>query len=114
MNSPNANKWKQAYNTEILTPIANKIQKLVELPLEAQVVNSGQVFKLQLNPDNTIKYYQSRIVAKDYSQQPGYDYTKVFTLIFFPASLHFIIVLADLKYNLLIFHQHVICQVHPF
>ena len=46
MNSSNANKWKQAYNTEILTSIANKIQKLVELPLEAQVVNSGQVFKL--------------------------------------------------------------------
>ena len=114
MNSPNANKWKQAYNTEILTPIANKIWELVELPLKAQVVNSDQVFKLKLNPDNTIKYYQSRIVAKEYSQQPGYDYTKVFTLTFFPTSLHLIIALADLKCNLLTFHQHVICQVHPF
>ena len=59
-----------------------------------KVVESGWVFKLKLNADNTVERYKSRLVAKGYSQRPGYDYTKVFAPTFHPASLRLIMALA--------------------
>jgi len=52
------------------------------------------VFKVKLNPDNTVERYRSRLVAKGYSQHPGYDYTEVFAPTFRPASLCLITALA--------------------
>jgi len=52
------------------------------------------VFKVKLNPDNTVERYRSRLVAKGYSQCPGYDYTEVFAPTFRPASLRLITALA--------------------
>jgi len=52
------------------------------------------VFKVKLNPDNTVEHYRSRLVAKGYSQRPGYDYTEIFAPTFQPASLRLIIALA--------------------
>jgi len=94
MNAPDADRWREAYNTEISTLIANGTWELVELPQDAKVVQSGWVFKVKLNPDNTIECYRSRLVAKGYSQRPGYDYTKVFAPTFQPASLRLITALA--------------------
>ena len=94
MSAPDADRWKEACNTEILTLIANGTWELVELPQDAKVVQSGWVFKVKLNPDNTVERYCSRLVAKGYSQRPGYDYTEVFAPTFRPASLRLIIALA--------------------
>ena len=68
--------------------------ELVELPQDAKVVQSGWVFKVKLNPDNTVECYRSRLVAKGYSHRPGYDYTEVFAPTFRPASLCLITALA--------------------
>jgi len=57
-------------------------------------VQSGWVFKVKLDPDNTVERYRSRLVAKGYSQCPGYDYTEVFAPTFRPASLPLITALA--------------------
>jgi len=61
------------------------------------VVQSGWVFKVKLNPDNTVKRYRSRLVAKGYLQHPGYDYTEVFAPTFQLASLRLITALAAKK-----------------
>ena len=87
-------KWREACNTEISTLIANGTWELVELPQDAKVVQSGWVFKVKLNPDNTVERYRSKLVAKGYSQRPGYDYTEVFAPTFQPASLRLITALA--------------------
>ena len=76
MNAPDADRWREACNTKISTLIANGTWELVELPQDAKVVQSGWVFKVKLNPDNTVERYRSRLVAKGYSQRP--DYTEVF------------------------------------
>jgi len=94
MNAPDADRWREACNTEILTLIANGTWELVELPQDAKVVQSGWMFKVKLNPDNTVERYRSRLVAKGYSQHPGYDYPEVFAPTFRPASLRLITGLA--------------------
>ena len=47
MNAPDADRWREACNTEISTLIANGTWELVELPQDAKVVQSGWVFKSQ-------------------------------------------------------------------
>jgi len=54
MSSLDADKWRGACDTEILTLIANETWKLVELLPRVQIVNSDWVFKLKLKLDNTI------------------------------------------------------------
>ena len=67
MNAPDVDRWREACNTEISTLIANRTWELVELPQDAKVVQSGWVFKVKLNPDNTVEHYCFRLVAKGYS-----------------------------------------------
>jgi len=94
MKSPDAPKWTEACNLEISTLIANGTWELVQLPLGAKVVDSGWVFKVKLNADGSVERYKSRLVAKGYSQRPGFDYTEVFAPTFRPASLRLILALA--------------------
>jgi len=94
MSSPDADKWTEACNNEVSTLVANGTWELVELPPGAKVVNSGWVFKVKLNADGSVERYKSRLVAKGYSQRPGFDYTEVFAPTFRPASLRLIMALA--------------------
>jgi hypothetical protein len=65
-----------------------------ELPPGKKVVNSGWVFKVKRLADGSIERYRARLVAKGFSQRPGYDYSEVFAPTFCPASLRLIIALA--------------------
>ncbi|KAJ3551307.1 hypothetical protein NP233_g13104 [Leucocoprinus birnbaumii] len=94
MKAPDAEKWKEACDTEVMNLIANGTWELVELPPGAKVVDSGWVFKVKLHADGSLERHRSRIVAKGYSQRPGYDYTEVFAPTFRPASLRLIFALA--------------------
>jgi hypothetical protein len=54
----------------------------------------GKEGMLKLHADGSVECHKGRIVAKGYSQRPGFDYTEVFAPTFHPASLHLIIALA--------------------
>ena len=47
-----------------------------ELPSGRKAVGYKWVFKLKLNPDNSIAQYKACLVAKGYSQVPGQDFTE--------------------------------------
>ncbi|KAF7776733.1 hypothetical protein Agabi119p4_5126 [Agaricus bisporus var. burnettii] len=66
----------------------------MELPPGKKVVNSGWVFKVKRLADGSIERYRARLVAKGYSQRPGFDFTEVFAPTFRPASLRLIVALA--------------------
>jgi hypothetical protein len=57
------------------------------------------VFKLKLNPDNSIARYKARLVAKGYSQVPGQDFTETTSPVARLASYRAILSLAA-KLNL--------------
>lgn len=57
------------------------------------------VFKLKLNPDNSIARYKARLVAKGYSQVPGQDFTETTSLVARLASYRAILSLTA-KLNL--------------
>ena len=55
MNAPDADRWREACNTEISTLIANRTWELIELSQDAQVVQLGWVYKIKLNLDNIVE-----------------------------------------------------------
>jgi hypothetical protein len=94
MQSPDREHWTDACNTEVFNLEANRTWELTELPPGKKVVNSGWVFKVKRHADGSIERYRARLVAKGFSQRPGFDYTEVFAPTFRPASLRLIIALA--------------------
>ena len=68
-------KWKDAMQEELDSLERHGTYEQVEhLPPGRKAVGCKWVFKLKLNPDNSIARYKARLVAKGYSQVPGQDY----------------------------------------
>ena len=70
-----------------------------ELPPGRKAIGYKWVFKLKLNPDNSIAQYKARLVAKGYSQIPGQDFTETTSPVARLASYRAILSLAA-KLNL--------------
>jgi len=70
-----------------------------ELPIGRKAVGYKWVFKLKLNPDNSIARYKARLVAKGYSQVPSQDFTETTSPVAQLASYRALLALAA-KLNL--------------
>ena len=74
---PDWPKWKAAMQEELASLRRHGTYELVnDLPTGRKAIGYKWVFKLKLNPDNSIARYKARLVAKGYSQIPGQDFTE--------------------------------------
>ena len=69
--------------------------QLVPRPSDANVVSCKWVYSLKYNPDGTIARYKARLVARNFTQAYGLDYTKTFSLVARLDNMHFILELHD-------------------
>jgi hypothetical protein len=51
---------------------------LVQLPPDRKAIGYRWVFKVKHNADGSLERYKACLVAKDFSQCPGLDYTETF------------------------------------
>ena len=74
----------------------NGTWEYVELPPGAKVVDSKWVFIIKHKSDGSIERYKGQVVAKGFSQRPGFEYTEdaTFSPTYRPASLCLILALA--------------------
>ena len=56
----------------------NNVWIVVDLPLGKKAIGFKWVFRLKKNPDESIKYFKARVVAKGYTQKAGIDFIKTF------------------------------------
>ena len=74
---PDWPKWEAAMQEELESLDRHgTYERVSDLPPGRKAIGYKWVFKLKLNPDNSIARYKARLVAKGYSQVPGQDFTE--------------------------------------
>ncbi|POS87834.1 hypothetical protein EPUL_000747 [Erysiphe pulchra] len=74
MKSNDSKLWKEAILEEMDALSRYSTFEIVPRPKDRNVVGSKRVFKVKHKADVSIERYKARLVAKEFSQQPGTDY----------------------------------------
>ena len=90
-------KWLKAAQDEIQSLVENGTFELVQLPPGQRAIGSRWVFRVKRNADGSIERYKGRLVAKGFSQRPGFDYNETFAPTPKWASIRAILALAALE-----------------
>ncbi|KAE8693482.1 S-adenosyl-L-methionine-dependent methyltransferases superfamily protein [Hibiscus syriacus] len=86
--------WKEAVQAEVDALQRNDTWRLVKLPEGRTPIGCKWLFKLKRNPDGSIHRYKVQLVAKGYSQVPGYDFLDTFSPVVKFSSLNVVLTLA--------------------
>ena len=97
MRSPDALRWEEATQQEIISLMANGTWEIVDLPPDVKPLHSGWVFKVKLNSDGSVERHKARLVVKGCGQCPGIDYSEVFSPTFRPATLRLVLAIAAVE-----------------
>ena len=90
-------RWLKAAQDEIQSLVENGTFQLVKLPPGRKAIGSRWVFRVKRNADGSIERYKGRLVAKGFSQRPGFDYNETFAPTPKWASIRAILALAALE-----------------
>ncbi|KAL7278120.1 hypothetical protein ACG7TL_008091 [Trametes sanguinea] len=90
-------RWLRAAQDEIQSLVENQTFELVQLPPGRKAIGSRWVFRVKRNADGSIERYKGRLVAKGFSQRPGFDYNETFAPTPKWASIRAILALAALE-----------------
>ena len=71
--------WKAAMDAEYAAFLQRETWTLVPRPSDCNVVLCKWVYSLKYNPDGSIARHKARLVARDFSQAYGLDYTETFS-----------------------------------
>ena len=84
MSCPQAERWREALDSEFNSLLENNTWDLVDREPGMKVIPSKWVFKIKLNAENNPVRYKCRLVAGGHRQKYGIDYEETFA----PVSKH--------------------------
>lgn len=82
---------------ELIALDLNNTWDIIYLPQGKKPVGCKWVFKVKLNSDSTLERYKARLVAKDYTQEYGIDYSETFSPIVKMTTIRCILAIASSK-----------------
>ncbi|TJX12677.1 hypothetical protein E9840_12290, partial [Tissierella creatinini] len=103
MESSDADKWKEACDSEVESLRKNETWTLVPLPKGRKAIGCRWVFRVKENQSGEIERFKARLVAKGFSQKYGIDYDETFAPVAKFTSIRVLLSLAA-KYKLTV-HQ---------
>ncbi|RVW50500.1 Retrovirus-related Pol polyprotein from transposon TNT 1-94 [Vitis vinifera] len=86
--------WKKAMVAEYDALQRNNTWSLVPLPAGRQAIGCKWVYKTKENPYGTIQKYKTRLVAKGFHQQAGFDFTETFSPVVKPSTIRVVFTIA--------------------
>lgn len=90
-------KWRATMGQEIQSIEKNDTWELCDLPDGAKTIGVEWIFKTKLNENGDIDNCKARLVAKEYAQEYGVDYTKVFAPVARWDTIRMVLALAAQK-----------------
>ena len=94
MSSKYKDEWIQAEKEELSALRNNNTWKVVERPANAKPISCRWVYKVKLNPDNSVKKFKARLVAKGFQQREGIDYNETFAAVALMKSFRVLLAVA--------------------
>ena len=86
--------WKQAMISEFEALKRNNTWFLVPLPKERIPIGCRWVYKVKVNPNDSVGKYKARLVAKGFHQQVGFDFNETFSLVVKPTIIRIVLTIA--------------------
>ncbi|KAH9663759.1 retrovirus-related pol polyprotein from transposon RE1 [Citrus sinensis] len=90
-------KWKAAMQDEFDALIRNKTWSLVPMDPEYKLVGCKWVFRTKYNTDGSVSKYKARLVAKEFHQTAGVDYSEIFSPVVKSSTVRVILSLAVMQ-----------------
>ena len=85
--------WYNVMKDEMDYMASNQVWYLIKLPYVVKTVGYKWVFKTKKDSHENIERHKERLVAKEFTQREGIDYTKTFSLVSGKDSLRVIMTL---------------------
>ena len=92
-----ADLWQKACEEEMEAHRLNGTWEIVKLPPGKRAIGSRWFMKVKHNADGSLDRYKSRLVAKGYSQRPGFDFKETFAPTVRYSTIRIVLALAALE-----------------
>jgi hypothetical protein len=96
MNSAQSEQWIAAEQEELNSLAKAETWKVVDRPKQS-VVDSKWIYKIKQQADGSVERYKARLVARGFTQRPGYDFDETFSSVVRYESLRMLFALSAQK-----------------
>ena len=97
MSSPDADLWKEAFNSEIDSIMQNHTYYLTDLPQGFKALGCRWICKRKLNIDGSTDKYKCRLVVQGFRQKEGLDFFDTYSPVTRITSIRMLIAIAALR-----------------
>jgi Reverse transcriptase (RNA-dependent DNA polymerase) len=103
LESVNSHKWIKITDEEIKSMYDNKVWDIVHLPEGVKPIGCKWIFKIKNDSEGNVKRYKVRLIANEFTQKEGIDFTEIFSSM--STKDYFRIIMALLAHIDLELHQ---------
>ncbi|KAF5462575.1 hypothetical protein F2P56_018566 [Juglans regia] len=89
--------WRDVMSAEIAALENNYTWTITSLPPDKNLIGCKWVYKIKYHADGSIERYKAKLVAKDYTQIEGLDYSKTFSPVAKIAIIRTLLAIAAVK-----------------